>query len=237
MKHRNKKEKVAISIITRTERSKKNSPRGEKRKGTKHKNDGICRDGGRIKCDEGRESRVELTVIFTVPSDAQAPSLDSWKTKSNGLSQSGGIDVGYSILVANPSVREIEPLPRDVAIGVGSVVRCEPTNTSTARQKESRISMSRREEKKKRTQTIAEGPREDAPSLNKNLFCPVRCAGGGSGPDVRCQFFQSMVGCRPHAHPSMAPRSGTRQTSKCPRYMHRLLSEMLVWMRMMREMM
>jgi hypothetical protein len=83
-----------------------------------------------------RVEGVELTVVFTVPPDAQAPGLDSWETKSNGLAQSSGIDVGYSILVANPSVREIESLPRDIAIGVRGVVRRKPTNTSTARQKE-----------------------------------------------------------------------------------------------------
>jgi len=74
---------------------------------------------------------VKLTVIFTVPSDAQAPGLDSRKTKSNGFAQSGGIDVGYTILVANPSVREIEPLPWDIAIGVGGVVRSKPVKRTT----------------------------------------------------------------------------------------------------------
>jgi len=73
-----------------------------------------------------KRGKVKLTVIFTVPSDAQAPGLDSRKTKSNGFAQSGGIDVGYPILVANPSVREIESLSRDIAIGVGGVVRRKP---------------------------------------------------------------------------------------------------------------
>ena len=191
MKHRNKKEKVAISIITRTERSKKNNPREERGGGRKKKK--------REKAERTRATEFAamkkgrggwgLTVVFTVTPYAQAPGLDSRKTKSNGFAQSGGIDVGYSILVANPSVREIQPLPWDIAIGVGGVVRRKPTNTSTTtRQKEGGISMSRRkrEEKKKRTLTIAEGPRDDAPSLNKNLFCPVRCTGGGSSPNVRC---------------------------------------------------
>jgi len=71
---------------------------------------------------KGKRGRAELTVIFTVPPNAQASGLDSGKTKSNGFAQSGGIDVGYSILVANSSVREIEPLPWDIAIGVGGVV-------------------------------------------------------------------------------------------------------------------
>ena len=74
-------------------------------------------------------------MVFTVPPNAQAPGLDCRKTKSNGFAQSGGIDVGYSILVANPSVREIEPLSWDVAIGVRGVVRSKPTNTSTAKQR------------------------------------------------------------------------------------------------------
>ena len=34
--------------------------------------------------------------------------------------------MGYPILVANPSVREIESLSRDIAIGVGGVVRRKP---------------------------------------------------------------------------------------------------------------
>lgn len=82
---------------------------------------------------------VKLTVIFTVPSDAQAPGLDSRKTKSNGFAQSGGIDVGYPILVANPSVREIEPLPWNIAIGVGSVVRSQPVKSVT--KEKGRVSM------------------------------------------------------------------------------------------------
>ena len=79
----------------------------------------------------GKVDGVELTVIFTVPPNAQASGLDSGKTKSNGFAQSGGIDVGYSILVANPSVREIEPLPWDIAIGVGGIVRSKPVNGET----------------------------------------------------------------------------------------------------------
>jgi hypothetical protein len=96
-----------------------------------------------MQSDEEKRSRVELTVIFTVSPDAQAPGLDSWKTKSNGFAQSGGIDVRYSVLVANPSVREIEPLPRDIAIGVRGIVRRKPANMSTTKQKEGGISMSR----------------------------------------------------------------------------------------------
>lgn len=70
-------------------------------------------------------------MIFTVPPNAQASGLDSGKTKSNGFAQSGGIDVGYSILVANSSVREIEPLPWDIAIGVGGIVRSKPVKGET----------------------------------------------------------------------------------------------------------
>jgi len=80
----------------------------------RHKGNGVCREG------------KKLTVIFTVPTDAQAPSLDCRKTKSNGFSQSRGIDVGYPILVANPSVREVEPLPWDIAIWIGGVIRRKP---------------------------------------------------------------------------------------------------------------
>jgi len=90
--------------------------------------------------------RVKLTVIFTVPPNAQAPGLDSRKTQSNGFAQGRGIDVGYSILVANPSVREIEPLPWDVTIGVRGVVRGEPVKKKT-KKKRCEHEASRREKK------------------------------------------------------------------------------------------
>ena len=70
-------------------------------------------------------------MIFTVPPNAQAPGLDCRKTQSNGFAQGGGIDVGYSILVANPSVREIESLPWNVTVGVGGIVRGKPVKRKT----------------------------------------------------------------------------------------------------------
>ena len=78
-----------------------------------------------------KSGSVWLTVIFTIPPNAQASGLDGGKTKSNGFTQSGGIDVGYSVLVANPPVREIEPLPWDIAIGIWSIVRSEPASSKT----------------------------------------------------------------------------------------------------------
>ena len=85
---------------------------------------------------EEKKGRVKLTVIFTVPPNTQAPGFDSGKAESNGFAQSGGIDVGYSILVANPSVRKIEPLPWDIAVRVGGIVRSKPADGKTKKQRE-----------------------------------------------------------------------------------------------------
>ena len=77
------KEIVAISITERTGRSKKNSlasapQRREETRGSRHKSGRVCRDD-EIEAVKKRGG-VKLTVIFTVPSDAQAPGLDSRKT-------------------------------------------------------------------------------------------------------------------------------------------------------------
>jgi hypothetical protein len=181
-----------------------NSPEKRKNEGGRHTR--ATEFSAMRKETEAPEKRggVKLTVIFTVPSDAQAPGLDSRKTKSNGFAQSGGIDVGYSILVANPSVREIEPLPWNIAIGVRGVIRSEPVKSKTKK-----AVPARGVHKKSRT-IVEEDPRKDVPSLHKNLFGSVGCAGRSSSPDVRGQFFQSVVGCCPHAHPPGTPRSGNR---------------------------
>ena len=135
MKQR-QKEIVTISITKRTGWSKKSSApqkEGEKTRETHTQGRRGLPRGRRNQ--RGEEKREGLTVIFTIPPDAQASGLDSWKTKSNGFTQSSGIDVGYSILVANPPVREIEPLPWDIAIGIWGVVRSKPANSKTRRKK------------------------------------------------------------------------------------------------------
>ena len=173
--------------------------------------------------------KVELTTISTIPPNAQALGLDSGEKKCNGFAKSGGIDVGCSVLVANSSVREIEPLPWDIAVCVGGIVRSKPVGGET-KKKTKRC----QQEAPLKKRTIVEVERQSsqyAPSLDKNLFRPVRCAGCSSGPNVRGQFFQSMVRRRSHAHPSRTSGSGTRQASKSPRDVHSLLGEvlMLVW--------
>jgi hypothetical protein len=66
------------------------------------------------------------TMIFAIPSNAQAPSFDCGKTEPNGFSQSCSVNMRNSVLVADPSIREIEPLPRDIPVGIGCIVGGEP---------------------------------------------------------------------------------------------------------------
>lgn len=65
-------------------------------------------------------------MIFAIPSDAQAPSFNGWETKTNGLSQGCRVNMGYAVLVADPSVRKIEALARYVSIRIRCVIRSEP---------------------------------------------------------------------------------------------------------------
>ena len=84
--------------------------------------------------------KVELTTISTIPPNTQAPGLDSGEKKANGFAKSGGIDVGCSVLVANSSVREIEPLPWDIAVWVGGIVRSKPVGDETKEKRQSGVS-------------------------------------------------------------------------------------------------
>ena len=65
-------------------------------------------------------------MIFAVPSDAQPASLDSWETEANGLAQGGSINVGNTILVAHPAIREIEALTWYISIGIWSIISGKP---------------------------------------------------------------------------------------------------------------
>ena len=59
--------------------------------------------------------------------------------------------MGYTILVANPSVREIEPLPWDIAIGVGGVVRSKPVERTAKKGSVSMRPFTRKSRGKKMT--------------------------------------------------------------------------------------
>ena len=61
-------------------------------------------------------------MIFAVPSDSQAPGLDSGKTESNGFAQRRGIDVRDPIIIADSAVREVKSLAGNIAIGIRGVV-------------------------------------------------------------------------------------------------------------------
>ena len=75
----------------------------------------------------GMKSRIdEHTVIFAIASHTQAPRFDRGKAEPDGLAQGGSVDVRDSILIANPSVREIQSLTRDIAIRVGCVIGRQP---------------------------------------------------------------------------------------------------------------
>jgi hypothetical protein len=65
-------------------------------------------------------------MIFAIPPNAQAPSFDCGKTQPDGLSQSCSVNMGNPVLVADPSIRKIEPLPRDIPVGIGYIVSGKP---------------------------------------------------------------------------------------------------------------
>lgn len=69
---------------------------------------------------------IKHTMIFTVPSDAQASSLDCRETQSDGFPKGCGVDVRDPILIADTSVGEVETLTRDIAIRIGCIVCGEP---------------------------------------------------------------------------------------------------------------
>jgi hypothetical protein len=65
-------------------------------------------------------------MIFAIPPNAQAPSFDCGKTQPDGLSQSCSVNMGNPVLVTDPSIRKIEPLPRDIPVRIGCIVSGEP---------------------------------------------------------------------------------------------------------------
>lgn len=65
-------------------------------------------------------------MIFAIASHTQAPRFDRGKAEPDGLAQCGSVDVRDAILIANPSVRKIQSLTRDIAIRVGCVVGRQP---------------------------------------------------------------------------------------------------------------
>lgn len=73
------------------------------------------------------EKTKDSTMIFAIPSNAQASSFDRRETKPDGLAQSGGIDMRNAVLVADPTIRKIESLPRNVPVRVWCIVGGEPT--------------------------------------------------------------------------------------------------------------
>ena len=68
-------------------------------------------------------------MIFAIASNAQASSFDCGKTQPNGLSQSCSVNMRNSVLVADPSIRKIEPLSRDIPVRIGCIVGSEPVET------------------------------------------------------------------------------------------------------------
>lgn len=76
--------------------------------------------------DHHREDRRMLTMVFTIPSNPEASSFNCREAESDGFAERGRVDVRDSVLVANPSVREVKALSGNVPIGVRSVVSDKP---------------------------------------------------------------------------------------------------------------
>jgi hypothetical protein len=64
----------------------------------------------------------EHTMIFAVPSYAQAPCFDRGKAEPDGLAQRGSVDVRDTILITNSPVREIQPLTGDISIRIRGII-------------------------------------------------------------------------------------------------------------------
>jgi hypothetical protein len=69
---------------------------------------------------------MRLTVVLAVPTHSQPTSFNGRETKANSLAQSGSIDMGDAVLVTDATVRKVQALAGNVAIGVRGVVRGEP---------------------------------------------------------------------------------------------------------------
>lgn len=65
-------------------------------------------------------------MIFAVSSDAETSCFDCGKTKTDGLAQGSGVDVGDVVLFADATVGEIEALSGDIPVRIGRVVSGEP---------------------------------------------------------------------------------------------------------------
>ena len=65
-------------------------------------------------------------MIFAISSHTKTPCFDCRKAEANGFSKGSGVDVGYSILVADPSIRKIKPLTGYVSVWVGCIVGDQP---------------------------------------------------------------------------------------------------------------
>ena len=64
-----------------------------------------------------------LTVIFTVPADAQTARLNRGKAQSNRLAQCSGVDVRDPILITHTPVGEVQPLAGDISVWIRSIIR------------------------------------------------------------------------------------------------------------------
>jgi len=88
-------------------------------------------------------------VVLAIPSDAQTPCLDSGEAETNGFSKRGSVNMRNSILIADPSIREIEALARNIPIRVWGIVRREPKGGGGARGMQIRTQL--QDKKQKRT--------------------------------------------------------------------------------------
>lgn len=117
-------------------------------------------------------------MVFAIPPHAQAPCFDRGKAEPDGLAQGGSVDVRDSVLITNPSVREIQSLAGNISIRVRGIVCRQPVKYSDL----------------PGTGALVGG----LPSLNKNLLCTVGCARCRGGTNVGSELLKGMVGTEGH---------------------------------------
>jgi len=61
-------------------------------------------------------------MIFAISANAETTCLDVWEAKADRFSEGRGVDVRDAILVADTTIREIEALAGDIAIGIWGIV-------------------------------------------------------------------------------------------------------------------
>jgi hypothetical protein len=91
---------------------------------------GRCRWPNTAICNVSANCRAQdtekFTMVFAIASHAEAPRFDRREAQSDGLAECRGVYVGNAVLVADPTIGEVEALAGHITIGVRCVISREP---------------------------------------------------------------------------------------------------------------